>query len=211
MEAEWNDDLDGSDSLELTLGARKSWRISDRHDWAFQLELPYRRTTDGPGGNLVSQGIADIKVTAGTAVRLSDTVRIGGGLELRMPTGDGDVSGNIWRLQEFAAVAWDATPWLTFTPKVRYFHTIARENGASPQHYAELYVPATFILADRWSLTARYELKRDFVSDYMTHAAKLTVGRQLSRPDLGLSLALKVPFNSLSNEYQLVFNVTHTF
>lgn len=212
LEGEWNNDRHDSSSFELTLGGRKAWRISADHDWAVQLELPYNRTSEGePGGNSIDKGLADIKVSAGTAVRLSETWRVGGGLELRMPTGQNALSANIWRLQEFVAVAWDATPWLTFTPKVRYFHTIAKQHGAATQHYMELYFPATFLLPDRWSLTPRYEVKFDFENDETTHSGKLAVGKQLEHPELGFGLSLKVPFNKRSNKYQLAFAITNYF
>ena len=212
FEGEWNDDRHDSGSFELTLGGRKGWRISKDHDWAAQLELPYKRTVTAiPGDNLVEKGLADGKVSVGTGVRLSKTWRFGGGLELRMPTGEGALSANIWRLQEFVAVAWDATPWVTFTPKLRYFHTIARQDGASPQRYLELYAPATFLLPDRWSLTPRYEVKWDFENDRVTHSGKLSIGKQLAHPKLGFGLSLKAPLDKQDNEYQVAFSVTNYF
>jgi hypothetical protein len=212
LEGEWNDDRHDSNSFELTLGGRKGWRISEDHDWALQLELPYKHTVTGmPGDNLVENGLADIKLSVGTAVRLSKAWRVGGGLELRMPTGEDALSANIWRLQEFVAVAWDATPWLNLTPKVKYFHTIAKQHGASDQHYMELYFPATFLLPDRWSLTPRYETKIDFENDLVTHSGKLSIGKQLEHPKLGLGLSLKVPLDRQNNEYQVIFAVTNFF
>lgn len=212
IEAEWKDDRHDENSLEIILGGRKAWRISDRQDWAVQLELPYKRISAGEAdGNFVSQGIADIRVTVGTAIRLSETWRVGGALELLMPTGDVDVSDNIWRLQERVTVAWDATPWLTFSPQVKYFHTIAKDHGAESEHYLELFFPVTVLLPDNWSVAPRYESKVDFVDDYVTNSGKLSVGKQLEHPALSLELSLKVPFNSQSSEYQLNFAVTKSF
>lgn len=212
LEGEWNNDRNDSNSFELTLGGRKGWRISEDHDWAAQIELPFKRISVGqPGENAVENGLADIKVSVGTAVRLSKTWRVGGGLELRIPTGEDALSANIWRLQEFVAVAWDATPWVTFTPKLRYFHTLARHHDATPQRYMELYVPATFLLPDRWSLTPRYEAKWDFENDQVTHSGRLSIGKQLEHPKVGLGLSLKVPFQRRSNEYLLLFAVTNYF
>ena len=212
VEGEWNNDRHDSSSFEATIGGRKGWRISENHDWALQVEMPYKRTAaDLPDDNLVEAGLADMKVSVGTAVRLSKTWRVGGGLELRMPTGEERLSANIWRLQEFVAVAWDATPWLTFTPKLRYFHTLARQHEASPQRYLELYAPATFLLPHRWSLTPRYEVKWDFENDRVTHSGKLSVGKQLAHPKLGFGLSLKAPLDKQSNEYQLILAVTNYF
>ena len=212
IEAEWNNDRHDASLLEVTLGGRKGWRISDRQDWAMQIEVPYRRTDPGDfGGNAVEHGLADIKIAVGTARHLSETVRIGGALELRMPTGEAELSGNIWRLQELVAVAWDATPWLTFSPKAEYNQTIARQNGAASQHFLELFFPATFLLPDRWSVTPRYKVKVDFENDFTTHSGKLSVGKQLKQPELGLGLSLKVPLDRQSTEYQLIFSVTNYF
>ena len=211
-EGEWNNERHDSSNFELTLGGRKGWRISADHDWALQLELPYKRISVGqPGDNSTDSGLGDIKVSGGTAVRLSSTWRAGGGLELRMPTGEEALSANIWRLQEFAAVAWDATPWLSFIPTAKYYHTLARQHGAAPQHYMELYFPATFLLPDNWSLTPRYEAKFDFENDQTTFSGKLSIGKQFDHPKLGLGLSLKVPLDKQSNEYQLVFAVTDYF
>ena len=212
IEAEWNNDRRDASLLEVTLGGRKGWRISDRQDWALQIEVPYRRTDAGDfGGNAVKHGLADIKVAVGTARHLSDTVRIGGALELRMPTGEAELSGNVWRLQELVAVAWDATPWLSFSPKAEYNQTIARQHGAASQHFLELFFPATFLLPDRWSVTPRYETKLDFENDVVTHSGKLSVGKQLRHPELGLGLSLKVPLDRQSTEYQMIFSVTNYF
>jgi hypothetical protein len=212
VENEWNNNQDDGTTNDTTIGLRLGRQIFKNHDWGVQFELPYvRNSTASPGGHLIDQGIGDLRVTVGTALALSPTVRIGGGLELRMPTGESDVSANIWRLQEFAAVAWDATHWLTLAPKLRYYHTVGHQNGAPSQNYWELYLPATFILPHHWSLATRYELKLDRVSDHTTHSANFTIGRELPRPRLSLSASVKVPFNSLTNDYQLLFNVTMNF
>ena len=169
--------------LEVTLGLRKGWRISDRQDWAVQVEVPFRRTDFGDsGGNEIEAGLSDVRVAVGTAIHLSPTWRIGGALELRMPTGERELSSNVWRVQELLAIAWDATPWLTFSPKAEYNQTLARQHGAASQHFLELFFPATFILPDRWSITPRYETKLDFENDITTH--RQAVDRKHSSSDL---------------------------
>jgi hypothetical protein len=57
---------------------------------------------------------------------------------LRMPS-ESDVSGKTSRLQEFAAVAWDAAPWLTFSPSFEHNHSVAEESGVAPEHFLELF------------------------------------------------------------------------
>jgi hypothetical protein len=66
-------------------------------------------------------------------------------------------------------------------------------------------------LPDHWSITTRYEAKIDFENHFTTHAGKLSVGKQLKRPKVGLGLALKVPFNSRTNEYSLFLDATKYF
>jgi hypothetical protein len=212
FEGEWNNDQNGASSFEGTFGVRLGWRISDNQDWAFQIEVPYRRiTSDDPSGNRDRDGLFDIKLNTGTAFRLSPTLRIGAGVEMRIPTGSNDVSLNIFRMQEYVTLAWDATPWLTLTPKIRYYHTVSRQGDATPQNYWEIFAPATFILPNRWAITTRYEIKIDRVADYTTHSAKLIVAHQFVNPALNVSLQLKVPFNSLTNDYQIVFNTSWFF
>jgi len=211
IEAEWNNDRHDSSSLELTLGGRWGWRISDRQDWAAQLEVPYKTTSAGESGGSDEHGLSDIKVTTGTAFHLGETWRAGIGLELAMPTADDNLGGNVWRLREIAVVAWDAAPWLTFSPTAKYSHSIAKKHDAAPVRYLELYFPATFVLPNLWSTTARYEAKLDFENDFVTHSGKLSVGKQFDHPKIGLGLGLKVPFNSPSNEYQVTFTVSNYF
>lgn len=212
MEAEWNDDRHDASLLEVTLGARKGWRLSDRQDWGLQIEVPFRRADTGDrDGNAVTHGLADIKMAIGTAFHLSETWRIGGAVELRIPTGEEELSANVWRVQELLAVAWDATPWLTFSPKAEYNQSVARQHGAASQHFLELFFPATFILPDRWSVTPRYETKLDFENDVVTHSGKLSVGKQLEHPAIGLGLAFKMPLDRQNTDYQLTFSITDYF
>jgi hypothetical protein len=212
FEGEWNNNENGASDFEGTWGLRLGWRISDNHDIAFQIEIPVRRiTSDDASGNVDRSGLFDVKLNFGTAFRLSPTVRIGAGVEMRIPTGANDVSLNIYRMQEYVTLAWDATPWLTLTPKIRYYHTVSHQGDAPTQNYWEIYLPATFVLPNRWSATARYEVKFDQIADYTTHSAKFFVAHQFVDPSINVSLAFKIPFNSQSNDYQFVVNTTWFF
>jgi hypothetical protein len=209
IEAEWFNNRHDSGSLEVILAGRKGWRISDRQDFAVQLEVPHLSKW---AGSFDDQGLGDIRFTVGTAMHLNPTWRAAAGLELAMPTAEGDGLGNdLWRLREIAVVAWDVTPWLTISPQARHSHAIAREHGAAPLHYLELYFPATFLLPGNWSATVRYDAKLDFENDTVTHYGRLAVAKQFDRPKLGLSLSLKVPFNSPSNQYQVNFAISNYF
>ncbi len=174
LETEWNSYRDGSDNVEETLGGLWAWRVTDNADWAVRLKLPYewQFAGDDPGDS-DDHGFGDIKVATGGAHRFSERLRAGGGLELRMPTAEDDLGDDVWKLQEFGTLAWDATHWLTLTPTFEYKHSLAEQSGASRQHYLEVYAPATFILPHKWSVTARYEAKIDFEDDnYVTQSGK---------------------------------------
>jgi len=209
VEAERFNNRHDSGSLEVILAGRKGWRVSDRQDVAVQLEVPHMNKW-AVGSD--DHGLGDIRVTVGTARHLGKTWRAAAGLELAMPTAEGDGLGNdIWRLREIAVIAWDVTPWLTVSPQARHSHSIAKEQGAASVHYLELFFPATVLLPNRWSTTARYDAKLDFENDFVTHYGRLSIAKQFDHPKLGFSLSLKVPFNSPTNQTQVNFTVSNTF
>ena len=213
LETEWNKYSDGSHNVEETLGGFWAWRVSANQDWAVRLKLPYEWHIAGDAaGDSNDQGLGDIKAATGTAFRLTDSWRAGGGLELRMPTAEDDLGDDVWRLQEFGAVAWDATRWLTLSPSAEYNQSLAEVDGAPPQHYAEMYFPATFLLPHRWSIAPRYEAKVDFENgNYVTHSAKLLVAKQLDDPPLDFALSIKRSFDSGEKEFQVNFIITYYF
>ena len=69
---------------------------------------------------------------------------------------------SVWRLHSSWSVAHDVTKWLSLTFTADYNHSIAEENGVSPQRYLELSLPATFILPYDWSISTNYKGKVDF-------------------------------------------------
>jgi hypothetical protein len=213
LDTEWNKFRDGSHDVEATLGGLWAWRVATNQDWAVRLKVPYRWHVAGDAaGDSDEHGLGDLKLATGTAFRLSPSWRIGGGLELRMPTAQNDLGDDVWRLQELGAVAWDATRWLTLSPSAEYNQSIAEVHGASPQHFLETYLPATFLLPHRWSVTTQYEAKADFENDnYVTHSAKLLVAKQLNNPPLGFALSLKRSFDSGEKEFQVNFIITYYF
>ena len=107
LETEWNKFKDSTNVVEETLGTLWPWRVSANQDWAVRLKLPikFRFGSDTPGVSDI-EGLGDIKIATGTAVRLSKTLRIGFGVDLQMPTGREELSDNKWRIQEFAAIGW---------------------------------------------------------------------------------------------------------
>jgi hypothetical protein len=213
LETEWNKYDDSSHNVEETLGGLWAWRVSARQDWAVRLKTPYKWHVAGEGaGDSDEQGFGDLQVATGTAFHLGQSWRMGGGLELRLPTAQDDLGDDVWRLQEFGALAWDATRWLTLSPSVEYNQSLAELHETPPQHHVKVYFPASFLLPHGWSVTPRYEIKVDFENDnYVTHSAKLALSKQFNDPPLGLSLSIKRPFDSGEKQFQVNFVVTYHF
>ena len=211
LDTEWNSYRDGSDNLEETLGGVWAWGFSDNLDWAVRLKLPYEWHFAGNDpGDSDDNGIGDIRVAIGPAYRFTKNLRIGGGLELRMPTAEDDLGDDVWKLQEFGTLAWDATEWLSFTPTFEYNESICEEHDASPQHNLELFFPVTFVLPHRWSITTRYEAKIDFEDDnYVTQSGKLYLSKQFEKIPIGLTASIKRPFNTQNKDYQVNFVITY--
>jgi len=213
LETEWNKYRDGSSGVEETLGGLWAWRVSADQDWAVRLKVPYDWRVAGDNANESDeQGLGDVKVATGTAFRLSESWRAGGGLELRTPTAHDNLGDDVWGLQEFGAVGWDVAPWLTLSPSVEYNESLAEVRGAPPKHYLEAYFPATFLLPHPWSVATQYEIKVNFEdNNYVTHSAKLRVAKQLAQPPIGLALSLKRSFDGGEKEFQLNFIITYFF
>jgi hypothetical protein len=216
LETEWDSYRGGTHGVEETLGGVWAWRLSTNLDFGVRLKLPYEwRMTGGPGSALEDQGLGDLKLGGVTAIKLSHTWRTAVGLELRMPTAADNLGGRDWRLQEYGAVAWDATRWLTVSPNFEYNESLAEVDNARPQHYLEVFFPATFVLPHHWSVTPRYEAKVDFErNNTLVQSLRLQVAKQFNKPPLGLALAIKKPFYNgpLENgvkEFQVNFIITY--
>jgi len=213
LETEWNSYRDGSDNIEETLGGLWSWRVSENQEWAVRLKLLYEwYLAPDDSDQSDASGIGDTMLATGTAFQLGEKWRAGGGIELRMPTAEDNLGDDVWKLQEFGTVSWDATKWLTFSPSFEYNKSIAEEDGASSQNYLELFFPATVILPHRWSVTARYEAKVDFVEDnYVTQSGKLALAKAFEKIPIGLTASIKKPFNTQNKDYQVNFVVNYFF
>ena len=208
LETEWNRFRDGSSGIEETLGGLWSWRVSSTQDWAVRLKLPYDWHVAGhTAGDSNLNGLGDVNVATGTAFGLGESWRIGGRLDLRIPSGsEPDLSANVWRLQEMGVVAWDATKNLTLSPSFEHNESIAEEPGASPEHFLEVFFPATVGLPQRWSATAKYEAKVDFQNDNTwTHSGKLAIAKGLERVPLSFSLSITKAFDGGEKTFQINF------
>jgi hypothetical protein len=211
LDLEWNKFKNNSNELQQMLGGVWAWGISGRQDWAVRLKAPFKMHFAGDAADDFDRGgLGDLELATGTAFRLSNTWRVGGGMQLRIPSGT-HISNNTWRLQEFGAVAWDVTPWLTLSPSFEHNHSVAEQHGAAPEHFLELFFPATLLLPGQWATTAAYEPKIDFENDNSwTHSAKLQLAKRLEELPLGFFLSIKKPFNG-DKELQVNFVSTYYF
>ena len=210
LDTEWNSFRDASSDLDFTLGRLWSWRLSNNQDWALRFKLPLRTHQAGAApGDSDKQGIGDVKLAVGTAARLDESWRVGGGLEMRFPSATDEALGaNVWRPMLFGAMAWDITPAITFSPSVEYNKSIAEKNGAAPQRYAEFFFPLTFVMGN-WSVTPRYEFKVDYANgNNVTHSAKLSASTLLRERPVGFSFSVKKPLDHVDKKVQLNFVVT---
>ena len=145
LEKEWNHFEDDSNVIEDTFGGLRAWRISENADWAVRLKLPIKYRIGGDNLHDIG-GLGDVKVATGGAIRLSKNWRIGGGVDLAMPTGRSELSDNAWRIQEFLAIAWDIAPWLSFSPSFEYNQSLSEETNGAQIHNLEIFAPFTVTL-----------------------------------------------------------------
>jgi hypothetical protein len=214
LDTEWDQFKHGAEQARWTLGGLWGWRVSDRQDWALRLKVPfvYDRSDESSGHANVG-GLGDIEVGTGTAFRMSNTWRTGGGIELHADTASNPALGDsVWRLHPFWAGAHDVTKWLTLTPTAEYNHSIAEEHNVAPERYLELSLPATFILPDDWSISTRYKAKIDFENgDRWTNTVDAGIAKRLSNIPVVLSATLEKSLDGGNEKFQVNFTMTYYF
>jgi hypothetical protein len=214
LDTEWDQFKHGAEKATWTLAGLWAWRVSDWEDWAVRLKVPFvYDRSDESSGHADIGGVGDIEVATGTAFRLSNTWRTGGGIELHSDTASNPALGDsMWRLHSSWAVAHDVTNWLTLIPTAEYTHSIAEEHNAPPQRYLELSLPATFILPHDWSIGTRYKAKVDFENDdHWTHTVDVGVAKRLSNIPVVLSATLEKQLDGGNKKFQANFTMTYYF
>lgn len=213
LDTEWNRFKDATDDVELTVGRVWAWPLSADRDWAVRLKVPVKFHFAGDAvDDSNERGLGDIKLAAGTAIRFSDSLRAGWGLEMRFPTAADKLSDNVWQPQLFAAAAWDVSPRITFSPSAEYNKSIAEQHGAARQHFLEMFFPVTFVLPGFWSVIPSYEVKVDFANNgQVISSAKLQLNKQLGSSPLGLSLSVKKTIDETDKRFQINFVTTYYF
>jgi len=214
LDTEWDQFKHGAEKATWTLGELWGWRVSDRQDWALRLKLPFLYDrSDEASGHADVGGLGDVEVATGTAFRLSNTWRAGGGIELHADTASNPAIGeSAWRLHSSWSVAHDVSNWLTLTPTVEYSHSVAKEHYVAPQRYLELSLPSTFILPHDWSIGTKYKAKIDFENgDRWTHTVDLGVAKRLSNVPVVLSTTLEKRLDGSNKRFQVNFTMTYYF
>jgi hypothetical protein len=209
LDSEWDQFKHGANEATWSLATLWGWRVSDSQDWGVRLKLPlvYARRDDDIAG------LGDLEIGTGTAFRLNNTWRTGGGLELHVDTASDPTLGDrVWRLKPGWGVAHDITDWLTVNFNVDYSHSIAEEHKVAPQRYLELSLPAIFILPYDWSISGKYEAKVDFENgDHWTHIVNVGVAKRLSNLPLVLSATLEKSLDGGPKKFQANFTIVYFF
>src|SRR5437016_4660268 len=214
LDTEWDQFKHGAEEATWTLGGLRGSRVSDRQDWAVRLKVPFvYDRSDEASGHAEIGGLGDIEVATGTAFRLSNTWRTGGGIELHADSASNPaLSSNVWRLHSSWSIAHDVTNWLTLTPTAEYSHSIAEEHDALPQRYLELSLPVTFILPYDWSIATRYKAKINFEnSERWTHTLDVGLAKRLPNVPLVLSATFEKPLKGGNERFQVNFTMTYYF
>ena len=213
LDTEWDQFKHGAEEATWTLGGLWGSRVSDQQDWAVRLKVPFvYDRSDKASGHADTGGLGDIEVATGTAFRLSNAWRTGGGIELHADTASNPALGDsVWRLHSSWSVARDVTNWLTLTPTAEYSHSIAEKHNVSPQRYLELSLPGTIILPYDWSIGMRYKAKIFEDGDRWTHTVDVGVAKRLSGIPLVLSATLEKTFDGGNKKFQANLTMTYYF
>ena len=214
LNSEWNQFKDGVERASWALNALWGGRVSDRQDWAIRLNLPvdYQTSRDASDNSDVG-GLSDVEVGVGTAFRLNDTWRTAGGVELHADTAsDLTFAENVWRLKWGWGVAHDFTNWLSLSASADYNRSIAEEDNVRPHSYLEMSLPATFILPQHWSASAKYRALVDFNNgDRWAHTVTAGIAKRLSKLPIVLSASVQKPLSSSAERFQVDVAIVYYF
>ena len=214
LDTEWDHFKHGAEKATWTLAGLWGWRVSECQDWAIRLKFPlaYARS-DETSGHADTGGIGDIEVGTGTAFRLTNTWRTGGGVELHADTASDPVlAEKVWRLKPGWGIAHDVTDWLTLNFNAEYNYSIAEQHNVAPHRYLELSLPGTIILPHDCSILAKYKVKIDFENgDRWSHTINAGVAKRLSNIPVVLSAIVEKPLNGGAKKFQVNFTMIYYF
>jgi hypothetical protein len=214
LELDWDEFKDGGEKAIWAFTGLWGWHVSNCQDWAIRFKLPfvYQRT---PSGSDLREtgGPGDVEIGTGTAFRLSDKWRTAAGVELHGDTAsDPSFAENVWRLKWGWGVAHDFTDWFSLTANADYNRSIAEEGDVRPQSYLEMSVPATFILPQHWSVSAKYRALVDFNNgDRWAHTLTADLAKRLSKIPVVISTTFEKPLGSGTKRFQVGVTVVYYF
>ncbi len=214
LDTEWDEFKHGTKKATWTATGLWGWPLSDRQDWAVRLKLPvvYERRNEESGHADIG-GLGDIEVGTGTAFRLKQGWRTGGGIELHADSASSPaLREGVWRLHTLWAIGHDITKWLTLAPTVEYSQSVAEEHDVASQRYLELSLPSTVILPYDWSVGTKYKAKVDFEGgDHWIHTVDVGIAKRISNIPLVLSATLEKSLNGGAKKFQISFTITYYF
>ncbi len=214
LESEWDHFKDGAEKAVWTVSGLWAARVSDWQDWGIRLNLPfdYYRSDQASGHGEVG-GIGDAELGIGTAFRLNQAWRTGGGIELHADTASDPVlAEKVWRLKSGWGVSHDFTRWLTLTLNADYNHSIAEEDGVRPHRYLELSLPATLSLPQALALNAQYKTAVDFENgDRWNHRVFAGIAKRLSKVPIVVSATLEKPLSSGAKRFGVSITIVYYF
>jgi hypothetical protein len=214
IDTEWDQFDGGAEEAKWTLGGLWGWHVRDQQDWAVRFKVPFvYNRSDESSGHADTGGIGDIEVATGTAFRLSDRWRTGGGVELHADTASNPALGeSMWRLKPAWGIAHDFTNRLTVTFNAEYNQSIAEEHNAPPQRYVELSSPTTLILPCDWSIGTNYKAKINFENgDRWTHTVDMGVAKRISNMPVVLSATVEKQLDGSAKKFEVNFTMTYFF
>ncbi|MGE5213269.1 MAG: hypothetical protein ACM3NN_06200 [Nitrospirota bacterium] len=119
---------------------------------------------------------------------------------------------NVWRLKWGWGIAHDFTEWFSLTASADYNRSIAEEDNARSESFLEMTLPATFILPQHWSLSAKYRTVVDFDNgDRWVHTLTAGIAKRLSKVPVVISTALEKPLGSGGKKYEVELTVVYYF
>jgi hypothetical protein len=213
LDSGWDQFEHGSEKVTWTITGLYGWHVTDRQDWGIRFKLPviYHRS-DHASDHDEASGPGDIEIGTGIAFRLNNRWRTGGGIELHADTAsESAFAESVWRLKSGWGIAYDVTHWLSMNLNVDYNHSIA-EDDVRPHRYFEMSLPATFILPQAWSVSAKCKATVDFENgNRWTQTLTAGVAKRLSNVPIVLSATLGKPLNGGAKEFQAGFTIVYFF
>jgi len=214
LDTGWDHYKEGAEKVTWTVAAQWGWQVSDSQDWGIRLRLPfaYHRSDQALDYAEVG-GFGDAEIGTGTAFRLNDAWRTGGGIELHADTAsDRALAEEVWRLKPGWGIAHDFTKWFSGSFSADYNHSIAEEEGVRPHRYLELSLPATLIFPQAWSINAKYKASIDFENgDRWSHTLTAGVAKRLSKAPIVLSATLGKSLSGSAKRFTASLSIVYYF